>query len=197
MRAYRDEQFPVTIVRPSLTYETVIPIAIGGFDEYTAADRIIKGKKIIIHDDGKSFWTVTHSEDFAKGFIGLIGNEKSIGQAFHITSDEVLTWNQIYSTLAEALGRKANIVHIPTKFICRINPDYTGTLIGDKAESTIFDNSKIKKFVPDFKATIPYKEGIKRTINWFNENPERKIININTNRIMDLIIEKYENEFPG
>jgi len=197
MRAYRDEQFPVTIVRPSLTYETVIPIAIGGFDEYTAADRIIKGKKIIIHDDGKSFWTVTHSEDFAKGFIGLIGNEKSIGQAFHITSDEVLTWNQIYSTLAEALGRKANIVHIPTKFICRINPDYTGTLIGDKAESTIFDNSKIKKFVPDFKATIPYKEGIKRTINWFNEDPERKIININTNRIMDLIIEKYENEFPG
>jgi nucleoside-diphosphate-sugar epimerase len=197
MQAFKDEQFPATIVRPSLTYETVIPIAIGGFEEFTTADRILRGKRIIVHDDGTSFWTVTHSKDFAKGFIGLIGNFDSVGQAFHITSDEILTWNQIYSSLAEALGKRANIVHIPTEFICRVNPGYTGTLIGDKSASSIFDNTKIKKLVPDYKATIPFREGIKSTLNWFNENPSKKIINSDTNKIMDLIIEKFNREFPG
>jgi nucleoside-diphosphate-sugar epimerase len=195
MEAYGKNQFPATIVRPSLTYDRVIPIAIGGFNEFTAADRILKGEKIIVHDDGKAFWTVTHSDDFAKGFTGLLGNEKAIGQAFHITSDEILTWNQIYITLAEALGKTAKIVHVPTEFICRINPSYTGTLKGDKASSVIFDNSKIKKFVTDFKASIPFNEGIKRTIAWFNANPDKKIVNENTNKMMDLIIQKYEKEF--
>jgi nucleoside-diphosphate-sugar epimerase len=194
MQAFKNAHFPATIIRPSLTYERVIPIAIGGFDEFTTVDRILKGRKIIVHDDGKSFWTVTHSEDFAKGFIGLLGNEPAIGQSFHITSDEVLNWNQIYNILADAIGKKAKIVHVPTEFICTIDPSLTGTLKGDKAESVIFDNSKIKKFVPEFKATIRFEEGIKRTLSWFDENPDKKIIHANTNRMMDLIIEKYEKE---
>ena len=197
MQAYIDKHFPATIVRPSLTYDTVIPIAIGGFNEFTAADRILRGQKIIVHGDGTSLWTVTHSEDFAKGFIGLIGNEEAIGQAFHITSDEVLTWNQIYSLLAEALGKKENVVHIPSEYICKFHPEYTGTLLGDKAESIVFDNSKIKKFVPEFKATIPFREGIKRTIEWFQNNPDKKFVNKRTNEIMDLIINTYEKGYPA
>lgn len=193
LKAYRDENFPITIVRPSLTYATVIPIAIGGFDEYTAVDRITRDKKIIVHGDGKSLWTVTHADDFAKGFIGLLGNDLAIGHTFHITSDEILTWDQIYITLAEALGKKAKIVHIPSDYICRFDGSLTGTLIGDKAESVIFDNSKIKSFVPDFKATISFKEGIKRTIAWFDANPDKKIINPATNKMMDLIINTFEN----
>ena len=189
---YREQGFPMTIVRPSLTYETVIPIAIGGFKEFTTADRILKGKKIIIHGDGKSLWTVTHSSDFAKGFAGLIGNRQAIGHAFHITSDEILSWNTLYGMLADALGKEADVVHISSDFICRLEPSFTGTLLGDKAESVIFDNSKIKMFVPEFKATIPFREGIKDTINWFDENPDQKIISEETNQAIDRIIAAYE-----
>jgi len=192
LKAYREENFPFTIVRPSLTYDTVIPIAIGGFDEYTTVDRIEREKKIIVHGDGKSLWTVTHADDFAKGLLGLIGNDHAIGHAFHITSDEILTWDQIYITLAEALDKKANIVHIPSDYICWFEKSLTGTLLGDKAESVIFDNSKIKSFVPDFKATISFKEGIKRTIAWFNANPDKKIIKPATNKMIDLIISTFE-----
>ncbi len=190
--AYREINFPVTIVRPSLTYETVIPIAIGGFNEFTTADRILKGRKIIVHGDGKSLWTVTHSEDFAKGFAGLLGNIHAIGHSFHITSDEILTWDQIYTILADALGKKADIVHIPSDFICKLDNTMTGTLLGDKAESAIFDNSKIKSFVPEFKAVIPFSEGIRRTLAWFEANPDKKVINNKTNEMMDRIISTYE-----
>ncbi len=190
---YREEGFPITIVRPSLTYDTVIPIAIGGFNEYTTADRILKGKKIIVHGDGKSLWTVTHSEDFAKGFIGLLGNYQTIGHAFHITSDEILSWNNIYQIFADALGCEAKIVHIASDFICKLYPEKTGTLLADKAESVIFDNSKIKSFVPGFQATTPFREGIKRTLAWLDENPDKKFINPKTNEMMDKIINTYES----
>jgi nucleoside-diphosphate-sugar epimerase len=191
LEAYRHESFPVTIVRPSLTYDTVIPVAIGGFKEYTIADRILKGKKVIVHGDGKSLWTVTHADDFAAGFAGLIGNIRSIGHAFHITSDEILSWDQIYGLLASALGRKADIIHIASDFICSVEPSLTGNLLGDKAESVIFDNSKIKAFVPGFKAVIPFSEGIKRTLAWFDADNSRKIVLEQTGRMMDRIIEAY------
>ena len=193
MQAYREEGFPITIVRPSLTYDTVIPIAIGGFKEYTTADRILKGKEIIVHGDGTSLWTVTHSDDFAIGFVGLLGLTQAIGHAFHITSDEILSWNMIYKILADSLGREAKIVHIASDFICKIEPSFTGTLLADKAESVIFDNAKIKTFVPAFKAIIPFATGIKRTLNWLDENPERKIVNADKNSKIERILKAYQS----
>jgi len=191
MIAFREEGFPITIVRPSLTYDTVIPIAIGGFKEYTTADRILNGKEIIIHGDGTSLWTVTHSEDFAKGFTGLLGLSTAIGHAFHITSDEILSWNMIYEILADSLGCKAKIVHIASDFICKIEPSYTGTLLADKAESVIFDNSKIKTFVPGYKATIPFSEGIKKTLKWLDENPHKKVVREEENRRIENVLKAY------
>ncbi|MBN1997311.1 SDR family oxidoreductase [candidate division KSB1 bacterium] len=196
-RAYRDEGFPITIVRPSLTYDTVIPVAIGSWDDYTIIDRMKKGGKVIVHGDGSSLWTITHSEDFAKGFVGLLGHQQAIGQAFHITSDEILTWDQIYQAVAEAAGVKANIVHIASDFICDVADTLgqswmRGNLLGDKAVSAIFDNSKIKRFVPDFTATIPFRTGIKRTVQWFEAKPERMVIHKDNKNFMDKVLAAYE-----
>lgn len=192
MRAYREEDFPVTIVRPSYTYNTYLPVAVGGFGCYTLADRLLKGKPIIVHGDGTSLWVNTHAEDFAIGFLGLLGNDKAIGQAFHITSDEVLTWNQIYNTIAEELGVEAKIIHIPSDFIVKVVPRITGDLLGDKTWSVIFDNSKIKSFVPDFQATISFREGIHRTLDWFAADEKRRRIDENVNQEMDRIIQTYQ-----
>ena len=191
MQAYRQQGFPVTIVRPSHTYDTNLPIAIGGWTSYTLPDRMKKRLPIIAHGDGSSLWVVTHSDDFARGFVGLLGNPQTIGHAFHITSDEVLTWNQIYTTIAEALGVQANIVHIPSDFIVQVAPDLTGNLLGDKTWSAIFDNSKIKTFVPGFQATIPFHEGIRRTLAWFDADERRRVIEEEVNREMDSIIAAY------
>ena len=190
-QAYRKTGFPVTIVRPSLTYQTVIPVTIGGWTEYNVVDRIKKGKKIIIQGDGNSLWTITHAEDFAKGFVGLLGHQQAIGHAFHITSDEILTWNQIYEAVAAAVNKEPDVIHIPSDFICQVVPEMTGTLIGDKAVSVIFDNTKIKRFVPGFKATIPFKEGIRRTIEWMEAEPSRMVINPDTDVIIERIIKAY------
>ena len=192
MHAYRNTGFPVTIVRPSHTYDTLIPVAIGGWEEYNIIERLKQGKKIIVHGDGTSLWTLTHSEDFARGFIGLLGHQQAVGHTFHITSDEVLNWNQIYEAVADAAGVRPNIVHIPSDFIARYDPFQVGNLLGDKSYSIIFDNTKIKTFVPGFSATIPFKEGIKKTLRWLDENPERKLINPETDKLMDLIIQSYE-----
>lgn len=192
MNAYRSTGFPVTIVRPSHTYDTVIPVAIGGWEEYNIIERLKTGKKIIIHGDGTSLWTLTHAEDFARGFIGLLGHQQATGQTFHITSDEILTWNQIYEAVAHAVGVKANIVYIPSDFIARYDEFQTGNLLGDKSYSVIFDNTKIKTFVPGYAATIPFREGIRRTLKWFEENPEKKVINPETDQVMDKIIGEYE-----
>ncbi|TVZ14661.1 SDR family oxidoreductase [Maribacter sp. MAR_2009_72] len=189
---YRNNGFPITIVRPSLTYDTVIPIAIGGFDKFNTAQRILDGKEIIVHGDGTSLWTVTHSDDFAKGFVGLLGLQTAIGHAFHITSDEVLSWNMIYKILADALGKEAKVVHIASDFICKVEPSFTGTLLADKAESVLFDNTKIKTFVPGFKATIPFSEGIKRTVKWLQENPEYQNIDDDTEAKIENVLKAYK-----
>ena len=191
-RAHRDEGFPATIVRPSHTYDTVIPVPIGGWTEYTIVDRLKTGRKIIIHDRGTSLWTMTHAEDFAKGLVGLLGLESALGEAFHITSDEVLTWNQIYGALAEAAGCAANAAYIPTSAIVACEPSLEGTLLGDKALDTVFDTSKIKRFVPEFQATIPFREGIARTLAWFEADPRRLVVNPATHDKMDRIIRSYE-----
>lgn len=191
MQAYREEGFPVTIVRPSLTYDPNFPIAIGGWGCYTLADRLKKGRPIIVHGDGSSLWVVTHAEDFARGFLGLIGNWQALGHAFHITSDEVLTWNQIYQTIADALGVEADIVHIPSDFIARVAPRMTGTLLGDKTWSVIFDNSKIKAFAPGFRAVVPFREGARRTLAWFDADEKRRRVDEAVNEEMDRILAAY------
>jgi nucleoside-diphosphate-sugar epimerase len=191
MKAYREEGFPVTIVRPSLTYNTNFPIAIGGRGCYTLAERLITGRPIIVHGDGTSLWVMTHAEDFAHGFLGLLGNSNALGQAFHITSDEVLTWNQIYQTIAEALGVKPNIVHIPSDFIAKTAPQLAGNLFGDKMWSTVFDNKKIKTFVPGFQATIPFRDGTRRTAEWFAADEKRRRIDNAVNAEMDHILKGY------
>ena len=196
MKAYREKGFPVTIVRPSHTYDMVIPAAIGSWTDFTLIDRMRKGKKIIIHGDGSSIWVMTHSIDFAKGFNGLLGQMQAIGHSFHITSDELLTWNQIYQAMADAAGAELNAVHIATDFICKaaedMGMDLAGQLHGDKAASVIFDNSKIKRFVPGFNAVIPFWQGIKKTIDWYDEDPSRRMIDENNNRMLDGIIAAYE-----
>ncbi len=191
--AYRDTGFPATIVRPSLTYDTHFPIAMGGWGCYTLADRILKKHPIIIHGDGTSLWTVTHAEDFAKGFIGLIGHPQAIGQAFHITSDEILTWNQIYQSIASALGEKLNPIHIPSDLIYSMAPSVGAGLLGDKAHSAIFDNTKIKTYVPGYSATIPFHRGIEKTVRFFEEHPERKIVKPEINEELDNIIRRFQS----
>lgn len=196
IKAYREKGFPVTIVRPSHTYETVIPAAIGSWEDFTLIERMRQGKDIIIHGDGTSLWTMTHSRDFAKGFVGLLGNVHALGHSFHITSDEVLTWNQIYEAMAEAAEAGLKAVHISSDFICRIaegmGQDWMrGNLLGDKANSAIFDNSKIKRFVPAYVATIPFREGIKRTVEWFDAHPQRIRIDELNNSLMDAILSAY------
>lgn len=188
---YRDYDFPVTIIRPSLTYETVIPAAIGSWDDFTLIDRIRKRKKIIVHGDGTSLWTITHSEDFARGFVGLLGHQQAIGHSFHITSDEILTWNQIYEAIGMAAGEIPDMIHIPSDFIARFDEFHIGNLLGDKANSVIFDNSKIKSFVPDFQAIIPFKQGIRKTVEWFEEKPARMKVIEETNSFMDRVIDSY------
>lgn len=191
MQAYRDEGFPVTIVRPSMTYDTNLPIAIGGWGTYTLADRLMKGLPVIVHGDGSSLWVVTHADDFGRGLLGLLGNERTLGEAFHITSDEVLTWNQIYQAIAEALGVEAKIVHIPSDYIARVAPQLAGSLLGDKTWSAVFDNSKIKTFVPGFQATIPFRDGIRRTLAWFAADERRQRVDEAVHAEMDRILAAY------
>jgi nucleoside-diphosphate-sugar epimerase len=195
MAAYRDEGFPVTIVRPSLTYgDTQLVLAVNSWPKsYTALDRIRRGKKIIVPGDGTSLWVVTHNSDFAAGLVGLVGNRQAIGHAFHITGDEVLTWDQITAITAEAAGAEAKIIHIPSDFIGACIPDEIGSLTGDKAASVVFDNGKIKRFVPDYCAKVRFAEGVRRTIAWFDADPRRKEIDEAADAAWDRLIAAYES----
>lgn len=188
--AFREEGFPMTIVRPSHTYDTHIPTAVG--DGYTVVDRIKRGQDVIVHGDGTSLWTLTHSADFAKGFVGLMGNSRTLGHAFHITSDEALTWNQIYEIIGHAVGASPRIVHIPSDFIARVNSGIGASLLGDKAKSILFDNAKIKYFVPDYLATISFREGIRRTLNWFETDIARQNIDTKSNNFFDRCLTAYQ-----
>ena len=191
VETFQKTGFPMTIVRPSHTYDTVIPVTIGGWTEYTIIDRMKKSQPVIIQGDGTSLWTLTHADDFAKGFNGLLGNVRSIGHPIHITSDEVLTWNQIYEAVANAAGVELNAVHIASDFISKVIPGEKDGLWGDKSHCAIFDNSKIKGLVPGYTATIPFSEGIKRTLAWFEADPNRMVVNAETNAMMDKILDAY------
>jgi nucleoside-diphosphate-sugar epimerase len=193
VKAYREENFPITIVRPSHTYDwTALPFE-GG---YTVVDRMRKGKKVIVHGDGSSLWVLTHHKDFAKGFVGLMGNSHAIGEAFTITSDELLTWNQIFEITAHAAGTEARIIHIPSNVIAKYNPNWGAGLLGDKTHSMIFDNSKIKSIVPEFYATIPYSRGVIEIIDWYDADPSRQLVDKELDKQMDEIIRAYESIVP-
>ncbi|MBI5690489.1 MAG: NAD-dependent epimerase/dehydratase family protein [Verrucomicrobia bacterium] len=194
-RACRDEGFPITIVRPSLTYgDTNIPLAVNARGKsFTNLARLRAGKPLIVPGDGLSLWTITHNTDFAKGLVGLLGHAGAIGHAFHITSDEVLTWDQIYLATAEAAGvGNPRLVHIASDFISACLPELTGTLLGDKSHSAVFDNSKIKRFVPDFVATTRFRDGIARSVRWFDADPVRQVVDAEADARWDRLIAAYE-----
>jgi nucleoside-diphosphate-sugar epimerase len=191
LQEYRSSGFPATIVRPSHTFdETRFPFR-GG---YSILERMRLNRPIIIHGDGTSIWTMTHHLDFAKGFVGLLGNPQTIGEAFHITSDEVLTWNQIFDFTAQAAGATPNYVHISSEFIARYNSDWGASLLGDKSHCAWFDNSKIKRFVPAFQATIPFWQGIKDVVKWHDENPQRHSTDIDFLNSYEKILKGYQKK---
>jgi nucleoside-diphosphate-sugar epimerase len=193
IRAYREEKFPVTIVRPSHTYDrTLLPFD-GG---YTVVNRMRQGKKVIVHGDGTSLWVLTHHADFAKGFVPLMGLPAAIGEAIHITSDELLTWNQIFDTVANAAGTVAQKLHVPSEAIAAFDPDWGPGLLGDKSHSMIFDNTKIKRLAPDFRASIPFAQGAQEIMAWYDADPARQKVNEKLDRTMDLLVEKFEGILP-
>jgi nucleoside-diphosphate-sugar epimerase len=187
-RAYRADGFPATIVRPSHTYDrTSVPFD-GG---WTVVDRMRRGKEILVHGDGTSLWTLTHHTDFALGFVGLLGHPRTIGDAFHITSDDVLSWNQIAEALAAAAGVEARIVHVPSDAIAAADPEWGAGLLGDKAHSMIFDNAKLRSVVPDYRATIPFERGAREIVGWHDEDPARQRVDARLDALMDRLIETY------
>jgi nucleoside-diphosphate-sugar epimerase len=195
VRAYREEGFPYTIIRPSHTYDrTMLPFN-GG---YTAVARMRAGKPVVVHGDGTSLWVLTHHRDFAKGFVPLLGNNHAIGDAIHITSDELLSWNQIYQICAEAAGvPNPKLVHVPSDVINTYDPAWGAGLVGDKAHSVIFDNSKLKRLVPGFTATIPFVRGAAEAMAWYDEDPARQVVDAAMDRTMDAILADYAKAWPN
>lgn len=201
MREYREIGFPITIVRPSHTYSDFsVPIAIHGRNgSFSVIDRIRNGKKVIIHGDGNSLWTLTHNTDFANAFVGLMGNHHAIGEAVQITSDESLTWNQIYEIIGSALGVKPQIVHIPSDILAKANADFEGGLLGDKSHTVIFDNSKVKRLVPGFSATVRFDQGVRSTLQYVLSHKELQTPDPEFDAWTDRMIEAYEtfeNQVP-
>ena len=194
LRALRDDGFPVTIVRPSHTYgDTSIPLAVNSWPApYTAVARMRRGAPLIVPGDGTSLWTMTHNTDFAKAFVGLLGRRETIGHAFNIMSDEVLTWDEIVRQTAAAAGAEARIVHIASDFIAACVPEMSGRLIGDAAVSSVFDTTKIKRFVPDYHPTVPFSEGIKRSVAWFDADESRRQVDADMDAWMDRLIAAYQ-----
>lgn len=188
--AYREHNFPVTIVRPWHTYgHTRIPTATMGAG-YTAVDRLRKGLPILCHGDGQSLWGLTHSSDFAAGFVGLLGKPNLGGEVFHITTEEILTWDQIYRTLAAAAGvTNPEIVHLSSETIHRLDPELGTPLIGDLMYSSAYDNAKIRRVVPDYRAKIDWAEGVARSIAWYDADPARQVPDTRLNARIDRLIE--------
>jgi nucleoside-diphosphate-sugar epimerase len=189
-----DSGFPVTIVRPSLTYgPAMIPFSVSSWNyPWTLVDRMRRGKPIIVHGDGTTPWTLTHNSDFAKGFLGLMGSAAAIGQAFHITSDEILTWDKIALEIGKAAGVEPKITHISSEFIESFAPELRGSLTGDKSQCGIFDNSKIRRFVPGYEAGVAFAQGIEASLRWFEARPERQTIDEAFNALAERILLAHE-----
>lgn len=188
VRAYREDGFPATIIRPSHTYDrTLVPCYAG----WTLVQRMRQGKEVIVQGDGTSLWTVTHSDDFAKGFIPLLGNTRTIGEAFHITSDDVLTWDQIARALGAAAGADPHLVHVPSDAIAAVDADWGAALLGDKAHSTVFDNSKIRSLVPDRVTPIRFEEGAREIVAWHDADPTRRRVDDRVDGLMSRLADRF------
>ncbi|THV30861.1 SDR family oxidoreductase [Glycomyces paridis] len=187
--AYRDDDFPMTIIRPSHTYdETLLPFD-GG---WTVVERMRAGKPVIVHGDGTSLWTITHSRDFAVGFVGLLAKEAAIGEAFHITGDEAPTWNQIFGHIAEAAGVEPHLVHVASDAIAAADPNWGAGLLGDKSNTMVFDNTKVKRLVPEFGIdATPYRLGAREVVAWHDANPAFQTVDPKTDALMDWLADRY------
>ena len=197
MREYREQGFPVTIVRPSHTYcERGVPLSVHGpKGSWPVLKRMMEGKPVLVHGDGSSLWTLTWNEDFARGFIGLLGNPKAIGEAFQIMSDEQLTWNQVYECAAQALGVPLRMYHVSSDFLAAVAPDdydFTGNLLGDKAVTVVFDCTKLKRAVPGFQATTRFDEGVRRCVAYLLAHPELQVEDPEFDSWCDSVIETLE-----
>lgn len=179
---YREFGFPATIVRPSHTYDASKTVLSGG---WTSLARMLAGKPVIVHGDGTSLWTVTWNEDFARGFVPLLAHPRTYGEAFHITSDDFLTWDQIAQALGTALGVTPRIVHVPSDVIAAADPEWGAGLLGDKAHSMIFDNSKLRSIVPGWHATMPFERGAREIASWYLADPSRQVVNERLDALMD------------
>ena len=183
--AYRSNGFPATIVRPSHTYDaTSIPL-MGG---WTDIDRMRRGQPVVVHGDGTSLWTLTHHDDFAKAFVGLLGHPQAVGDSFQITSDEVLTWNQIYNIMADAAGVQATLVHVASDTIASYDAELGASLLGDRTHSVIFDNTKVKSLVPDYVAAIPFVTGAREIVDWYDADPSRQTVDAHLDALLDKLI---------
>lgn len=193
MAAYQQAGFPVTIVRPSHTYGGgMIPWALNSRAmRYSLVHRLKAHKPIVVPGDGTTYWTLTHNTDFAKAFVGLMGRLQTVGHAFHITSDQAMTWDMYLQIIAGAVKEKPEIVHVATDAIARRLPEERGGLLGDKSQNAIFDNTKIKTFVPGFAATVPFEQGIRRVLAWYGEHPEAMGYDRNWDGIMDELAARY------
>jgi nucleoside-diphosphate-sugar epimerase len=186
---YRDTGFPATIVRPSHTYDATKTVLSGG---WTSLGRMLAGKPVIVHGDGSSLWTVTHNTDFARAFVPLLGHSRTLGEAFHITSDDVLTWDQIGYALGAALGVTPRLVHVPSDVINAHDPEWGAGLLGDKAHSMVFDNSKVKSVVPGWNAVVPFERGAREIAAWHLGNPARQVVNEKLDALMDKLAAEYD-----
>lgn len=199
LQAYRDKGFPATIVRPSLTYGPFqISLCVGSWQHpWSIVDRMQRGQPVVVPGDGTSLWVVTWNGDFAKGLIGLLGKQEAVGEAYHITSDEVLTWDQIYREVYAALEVEPNIVHVATELIAKYWEHAESSLIGDKICSVVFDNSKIKRLVPDFHCEVNWAQGVRRAIDWHRARPEFQTVDAEMERIVDRILAANERALPN
>ncbi len=188
VRAYRDGGFPATIVRPSHTYDrTLVPFD-GG---WTVLDRMRRGAEVVVHGDGTSLWTLTHTEDFARALVPLLGQYRTAGDVFHITSDDVLTWDQIAHALARAAGVEARIVHVPADAIAAADPEWGAGVLGDKSHSMVFDNAKLRTVVPGWRATVPFERGAREIVAWHDEDPARRQVDARLDAVMDTLAEAH------
>ncbi len=191
-------RLPYTIVRPSLTYDTVIPLPIGGWTDFTTVERMRRGEPVIVPGDGTSPWTITHAEDFAPGLVGLLGNPRALGEDFQITSDEALTWDELYTQTANAAGvSQPNLVHIASELLIAWRPELEGTLLGDKSHTAIFDNAKLRAAVPGFAPKIAYRDGIKRTLGWFDAAPSRRTSSPEVGAFIEQVLAAYAKAWPA
>ncbi len=195
LEEYRKRGFPCTIVRPSHTYdERSLPVAVHGKKgSWQVVDRILRGKPVLVHGDGTSLWTMTWSDDFAQAFFGLMGNPFAIGETVHITSDETLTWNQIYDRLGDALGKAVKKYHVTTDFLSHCDPEFLGTLAGDKSNSVVFDNAKIKRLVPGYRATVRFDEGVRLCARYLLGTPAAQIPDPQFEAFCDRVIHAQES----